>query len=138
MIILRQKEFIFKTPTVKNIISGTKAVGKTLSGFTTNPGAATRRAIAGTAINPSIAAGTVADLGITAVAPAYGASPIGLKHLAMAVPSDKVSTVGMKRWGRNFMRNNGQSSASRLGQKIEYNINRAALGASRLGSMLPI
>lgn len=160
MIVLRQKEFVHplvakimttkpgravmnsaikvaKSGGYKNIEKNTAALGKTIGGITTNPGASVRRATAGTLINPGMAAGVAADTAVMAAVPAYAAVPVGMKHLAMAVPAGMMkSPEAVQRVGRDMMRNNGATRASRIGRSIEYGINKAALGASRVGSIM--
>jgi hypothetical protein len=121
----------------KNIEKNTTALGKTIGGITTNPGASVRRATAGTLINPGMAAGVVADTAATAAFPALAASPIGIKEAFMALPTNAMkSPEKIQRIGRNMMRNNGATRASRIGKSIEYGVNKAALGASRIGSIM--
>lgn len=160
MIVLRQKEFVHpvvgrvlntrlgkkamdgairvaKSPGYQNIEKNTAALGKTVSQVTTNPGAAVRRAAAGTVINPGLATAVAADTAVMAAVPAYAAVPVGMKHAVMALPAATTkSTPAMQKVGRDMMRNNGQSRASRIGRAIEYGVNKAALGASRIGSIM--
>ena len=160
MVIKRQKEFV--NPTVariintkpgkaimnglikisgskgyKNIEKNTEAIGKTIKLVPKNPGAATRRAVAGTVINPGLAGAVAADTGIMVVAPAYAGSPVGLKHLAMAAPTGILkSSPSVQKVGRNMMRDDGLTKASKVGKNIEYYTNKAALGASKVGSIM--
>ena len=128
---------VAKSGGYKNIEKNTEAISKTVKMAGSNPGAATRRAVAGTVINPSLTTAVVADTGITFVAPAYAGSPFGLKHAAMMAPATMTkSSPTVQKFGRNMMRNDGKTTASKIGKNIEYQVNRATLGASKAGSIM--
>ena len=160
MVILRQKQFmhpavaqiidskpgrvvmnglikVAKSGGYKNIEKNTGAISKTIKMAPKNPGAATRRAVSGTVISPGLTTAVVADTGIMAVAPAYAGSPVGLKHLAMAAPASTMkSSPAVQKFGRNMMRDDGKTTASKVGKNIEFYTNKAALGASKVGSVM--
>ena len=159
MIVLRQKQYVhplvYKTLATKpgqSILNGAikvlkspafqstgktvKAVTKTVKMVPKNPGAAVRRATAGTIINPGLTAAEAGDIALSVGVPVYNAIPANLKMAAAMAPGLTKSPASLQRVGKNMMRNNGATKASRFGQKLEYGINKVALKASKAGSIL--
>lgn len=116
----------------KDAAKGVEAISKTVKMVPQNPGKAIRRAAAGTVINPGMTAATVADPALGIAVPAYNASPVNLKMVAATMPGMTKSPELVQRIGRNMMRNNRRTGASRFGQEFEYHVNKGALGSSSI------
>lgn len=159
MIVLRQKQYVhplvhkalatkpgqsilkgaikvLKSPAYQEAGKTVKAVTKTVKMVPKNPGAAVRRATAGTIINPGLTVAEAGDVALAVGVPAYNAVPVNLKMAAAMVPGLTKSPAPVQKVGRSMMRNNGATRASRFGQKLEYGINKVALKASKAGSIL--
>lgn len=121
-----------------NTEKGVGAVTKTVKMIPENPGAAVRRAVGGSIINPGMAAATGLDPALAVVAPAYNASPVNLKMVAAAAGDLTKSPEPIRRVGYRMMRNNGATEASRFGQRLQYNVNKTALDTNSILSNIHI
>ena len=129
---------ILESPGYKETQKTVGAVGKTLGLIPKNPGKAVRRATAGTIINPALTAAEAGDIALATSVPVYNAVPLNLKMATPFVQGYTKTPESVQRIGRNMMRNNGSSRASRIGQKIEYYTNKPLLALSNMGSQLPM
>lgn len=159
MIVLRQKQYVhplvhkalatkpgqsilngaikvLKSPAYQEAGKTVKAVTKTVKMVPKNPGAAVRRATAGTIINPGLTVAEAGDVALAVGVPAYNAVPVNLKMAAAMVPELTKSPPSVRKIGRNMMRDDGATWPSRIGRNIEYGINNVALKASKAGSIL--
>lgn len=129
---------VLKSPGYKETERTVKAVGRTVGLIPKNPGRAVRRATAGTIINPALTAAEVGDIALSTSVPVYNAIPVNLKMATPFVAGYTRTPESVQRVGRNMMRNNGSSRASRIGNKLEYYINKATLTGSQIGQNLAL
>ena len=127
-----------KSPGYKETEKTVGAVGKTIGLIPKNPGRAIRRAAAGTTINPYLTAAEVGDITLSAAVPVYNAIPVNLKMATPLLAGYTKTPKSVQRIGKDMMRNNGSSKASKFGNKLEYYVNKAALTGSRIGQNLAI
>ena len=127
---------VVKSQPYKDVNKTVNAVGKTVKMVPYNPGGAVRRATAGTIINPGLTVAEAGDIALSVGVPAYNAVPVNLKAVAAITPGLTKSPAPVQKVGKNMMRNNGATKASRFGQKLEYYTNKAALKASDASRML--
>ena len=101
---------------------GVEAVNKTVkTALLENAGKGTRRAAAGTVINPGLTAATVIDPVLAAKVPAYNAVPINLKAAAISFPVKTPTSV--QKFGRDMMKEHGKTAPSKVGKAIEITTN---------------
>jgi hypothetical protein len=159
MIVLRQKQYVhplvhkalatkpgqsilngaikvLKSPAYQEAGKTVKAVTKTVKMVPKNPGAAVRRATAGTIINPGLTVAEAGDVALSVGVPAYNAIPVNLKMAAAMVPGLTKTPASVQKVGRDMMRNNGKTRASRFGQRLEYGVNKLALKAGEASRRL--
>lgn len=116
-----------------------EGASKTVKLVPKNPGRAVRRMVAGTIKDPSLTIAEGVDVGLSFGVPEYNAIPLNAK-MAAGVFGRHIPKPGPKvqRYGNNYMRINGQTQASRAGNRTEYYTNKLVLGLGELGQKLPM